>query len=454
MSHRLMRRSCCWGLAPVLLLVACGTESSGPGVDTPPDSVPPAAAAWLRSVAFPLTNIDLRSSLDDLEPLRAMVGDARVVALGEATHGTREFFLMKGRILRFLVERMGFDAFAIEATWPEANRLDHYVRTGEGDPAQLLSGLYFWTWNTEEVLAMIEWMREYNAAGGSVGFYGFDMQFPGMAIHNVLSFVERTDADALLEFSTLLRCLEIFGNDARGGFPPARYQTQPLALRDACHADLTAAHDTLAARRAMYEAASSPAEFASALQSARVAIQYEEVSSGRRSRDAAMAENSIWLLDQLGPDARIVLWAHNFHISTQPQAMGLDLRAHYAQDYVTLGFSFATGTFTAVTQGGSSFFGRSEHSAPPLLRESYEQFFSAARQPRFLLDLRGRSTASDSSAWLAGPRLLRSIGCCYDPNAPERYWYSSRLPQEFDLLVHFEATTSSRVLTYQPPGEF
>jgi len=82
-------------------------------------------------------------NLDDLEPLRSLVGDARIVSLGEATHGTREFFLMKHRILRFLVERMGFTAFAIEATWPEANRLDRYVRTGDGDPAVLLSGLYF-----------------------------------------------------------------------------------------------------------------------------------------------------------------------------------------------------------------------------------------------------------------------------------------------------------------------
>ena len=112
-----------------------------------------------------------------------------MVALGENTLGTRDFVEMKALILRFLVEEMEFDAFAIEATFPESERLDRYVRTGEGDSARLLTGLYFWTWRTESVLEMIEWMRSHNASGGDVGFYGFDMQFPGMAMWNVINCV-------------------------------------------------------------------------------------------------------------------------------------------------------------------------------------------------------------------------------------------------------------------------
>ena len=112
--------------------------------------------------------------------LRALVGQARVVALGEATHGTREFFQLKHRMLEFLVEEMGFRVFAIEANWPECLAINDYVLHGEGDPEEALAGIYFWTWNTEEVLELIEWMRRYNADPAheqKLKFYGVDMQY-------------------------------------------------------------------------------------------------------------------------------------------------------------------------------------------------------------------------------------------------------------------------------------
>ena len=133
-----------------------------------------------------------------------------------SSRSTPHFFEMKARILRFLVEEMDFEAFAIEATWPEANRLDRYVRYGEGDPEVLLSGLYFWTWNTESVLEMIQWMRAHNEAGGDVGFYGFDMQFPGMALHNVFEYMRAVDPDRLTEVATLVDCLTRYANGPDG----------------------------------------------------------------------------------------------------------------------------------------------------------------------------------------------------------------------------------------------
>jgi erythromycin esterase-like protein len=129
-----------------------------------------------------------------MQPLKAVVGDARVVSLGEATHGTREFFQVKHRMLEFLASEMGFTIFSIEANMPEAYRLNDYVLKGTGDPAQLLKGLYFWTWDTEEVLDMIRWMRAFNASGrGRIEFTGFDMQFPTVALQNATAFVTRYD---------------------------------------------------------------------------------------------------------------------------------------------------------------------------------------------------------------------------------------------------------------------
>lgn len=131
-----------------------------------------------------------------MAPLKKIVGDARIVALGEATHGTREFFQLKHRMLEFLVTQMGFSIFAIEANMPEAYRLNDFVLKGEGDPAKLIKGMYVWLWDTQEVLAMVLWMREYNRSGnGHVEFTGFDMQTPTVANENVRDFVAKTDAE-------------------------------------------------------------------------------------------------------------------------------------------------------------------------------------------------------------------------------------------------------------------
>jgi erythromycin esterase-like protein len=155
-----------------------------------------AVIEWMRSNAVPLTTVEAGHGFADMQPLKKIVGDARIVALGEATHGTREFFQLKHRMLEFLAAEMGFTIFSIEANMPEAYRLNDYVLNGNGDPKQLLKGMYFWTWDTEEVLSMILWMREFNKSGkGRVEFTGFDMQTPTVALDIVRDFVSKNDAD-------------------------------------------------------------------------------------------------------------------------------------------------------------------------------------------------------------------------------------------------------------------
>jgi erythromycin esterase len=416
--------------------------------------VPAAATAWLRTAAVPFTTSDPTANLNDLEPLRQMVGDARVVSLGEATHGTEEFFDMKHRVLRYLVERMGFNAFAIEASWPEANRLDRYVRTGEGDPAVLLAGMYFWTWNTESVMDMIQWMRRHNQAGGNVGFYGFDMQYPGMAFDNVEKLIKLVDPQASSDISARMVCLSGFANNARGTFPTSRYGAQAQPYRDDCKRSLEGVLADLVARKTRYEAASSKEQYARALQSMRITLQFEAFESGRVSRDQSMAENVLWLLDQLGPQSKIVLWAHNYHVSRTPGAMGYHLDTALGKQQVVGGFAFGGGAFTAVTQSGESFQGRNTHRADELVAMSYEHIFSTARMPRFILDLRNRDARAAGTSWIQGPRVRRTIGCCYNPAAYLGYWVSSRLSAEFDLMMYFDQTTATRVLPFQFPTSF
>ena len=139
--------------------------------------------SWLRRNAIPLKTVEAGCAFADLQPLKPVIGSARIVALGEATHGTREFFQLKHRLLEFLVTEMSFTTFAIEANWPEALAVNDYVLHGRGDPAKVLAGLHFWTWDTEEVLDLILWMRQYNILSThttKVTFAGFDAQFTAL----------------------------------------------------------------------------------------------------------------------------------------------------------------------------------------------------------------------------------------------------------------------------------
>lgn len=147
-----------------------------------------------RTHAIRLATVEAGHGFDDMQRLDPVVGDARIVALGEATHGTREFFQLKHRLIEFLANRKGFTIFSIEANMPEAYRLNEYVLQGTGDPKQLLKGMYFWTWNTQEVLELIEWMRQFNQSGkGHIEFTGFDMQFPTVPLDIVRKFVAARD---------------------------------------------------------------------------------------------------------------------------------------------------------------------------------------------------------------------------------------------------------------------
>src|SRR5262245_42288736 len=160
---------------------------------------------WVQRSSVPLRTEDPASAPSDLEPLKSYVGRAHVVALGEGTHGTREFYMLKHRMVNYLVTRMGFSVLAIEAGMPEAYALNHYVITGEGDPKQLLRGLKFWAWNTQELLDLVESLRELNRTEHHVQFAGFDMQNIETAMATVRSFVARSDSAELVELDETWR---------------------------------------------------------------------------------------------------------------------------------------------------------------------------------------------------------------------------------------------------------
>lgn len=413
---------------------------------------------WLSQNSVALSTTDPAASLDDLEPLRQMIGSAHLVGLGEGTHGTREFFQMKHRMLEFLVTKMGFTYFAIEATSPESDDMNRYVLTGEGDPVRLLSRLYFWTWNTQEVLDMVMWMRQWNTtapASQRVQFRGFDMQYPGASMDSVRTFLYAVDRVAHSDALSRYKCMDFYRNAGPtfGGGKASEYAALSDSVKGACAAALKGVFDNLDHKKAEYEAASAPPRYTAALHAARLVQQFEAMiasaATGTQVRDASMAENITWIRDQAGPNAKIVLWAHNGHINSVPPWMGGYLRTSFGADYVNLGFAFGRGTFTAVTQTGTTLGLLSTWSASLIPKSSIEAAFDATTKPRLLLDMRKITSGGAAAAPLGGPISMRSIGSTFDQQRESAYFSFQRFPDDFDLMIYLATTTASVTLPFK-----
>lgn len=388
---------------------------------------------WIRKHAIPIDTANPIPDNDDLMPLKEMIGESRIVALGEGTHGTSEFFKMKHRIVKFLAEEMGFTVFAIEANMPEARIVNRYVLTGEGDPKKALSGLYFWTWDTSEVLAMIEWMKEYNLSGkGRMEFFGFDMQFPDVAMTNVKEFVAKADP----EFVELLdeHYRQVKENTQAARKDRDRSQIYFKKWQDAAKQ----VHEHLESRRDFYAQFMDALEVDWAIQDALVVMQAAEANMlGKRSRDESMADNLDWILTHTSPDTKVVTWAHNGHVSKNLgtfKSMGHYLSERHGEDMVVFGFAFHTGKYTAVGKNGINVYGTS-----PSEPGSVEWFLKSSGIPQLILDLRDASEEKKGARWLMQELDFRSIGAM----AMDYAFSPRKITQEFDALIYFEKTGPS-----------
>lgn len=403
-----------------------------PWIEGGPDFSPPGAPAltWLRRNALRFDTVEPGSGTADLRKLRKMIGKARIVSLGEATHGTHEFFRMKHRLFEYLVREMGFTLFGIEANLPETQRMNDYVLTGQGDPREILQGMYFWTWNTQEVLDLAEWMRAYNreqesrSRPGRVQFLGFDMQFAHVAADIVRDFLAAADPTYLREANVALnRAVAVEKQRLATG-------ADELLLQN------LVAH--MEQHRGDYLARFPATDVEWAVRNARVALQCVQDTLGTVSRDVSMAENVGWLLDQ-NPGEKIVLWAHNEHVSKRPGWMGSFLAQRFGPDVVSLGFAFREGSYNAIDGVNG---GLGPHETPLPSADSVEAYLDAAGYPRFVLDLRRVPPGAGPADWLGRSRPFRSIGslalrCPFGPAVVD---------DRFDGLIWIDRTSPSELL--------
>jgi erythromycin esterase len=388
----------------------------------------------VRQTAIPFATPDFGNGFDDLSAFTATVGDAHIVGLGEGTHGTSEFFRMKHRLLEFLATQMGFTVFAIEANMSEAYRLNDYVLNGVGDPRKLLQGMYFWTWNTQEVLDMILWMRQFNLSGqGPVQFTGFDMQYGSVARDNVRRLVAQADPAYLPALDrAFVDSARIETNLQRG---VAQSNASVQAATDAVHA----VWQYLVDHRSDYLVNFSEEAVDWAIQNAKIVEQVTYLPIGGTTyRDRCMASNMDWILAH-NPGAKAVIWAHDYHVSRAAGAMGSYLAAAHGKDYLVVGQIFHAGRYNAINSGRLL-----ANDATPSFASTVEYVLHSAGAPQFILDLRTASADDPGSSWLTGQTQYRTIGAV----ATDGFFFTNRLTTDYDALVFFDQTNPSVLLPF------
>jgi erythromycin esterase-like protein len=424
----------------------------------------------------------LSGAPSDYDWLMTLIGNRRIVLLGEASHGTHEFYRERIRITQRLIEEKGFTAVAVEADWPDAYRVNRFVH-GVGDDVESTDALAgfkrfpTWMWRNADVLDFVGWLREHNDAGASakVGFYGLDLYSLRASAAAVLDYLKKVDPEAAARARRRYACFDHFAEDSQD----YAYRTA-FGLTESCEREVVAQLLELQRNAAEYARRNTGVaedEFFYAEQNARLVknaeMYYRTMFLDRVSswnlRDLHMAETLDKLLEHFerrGTPAKIVVWEHNSHVGdARATRMGHDgelnvgqlVREGHANDALLGGFTTYTGTVTAASDWDAP---AERKRVRPALVGSYEAVFHHTGAPRFGLDL-----TREDDVLLGGlrqPRLERAIGVVYRPETERMsHYFDARLPDQFDVVVHLDTTRAVEPLertaewsTGEPPETY
>lgn len=388
-----------------------------------------AAIAELRTRAVAIPTLALDADPDQFAAIGTAIGDARLVGMGEGTHGTSEFFAFKNRLFKYLVERKHFTVFAMEAYWGAGLDVDRYIKGGPGTAQQAVASLAFWTWNTPEVVDLIRWMRDYNMALGRhpiVTFVGVDMQDPMGAIGYLAQYLRSNDPGEFVVAHEALAC----SADAA-----ARLGTKPTAD---CRRRVADIAQQLTSMKSASGVAIAQKAVTNILQYLDFAGQPESVALQLRDQD--MATNVQWAAAHYAGQ-KIALWAHNGHVGSTAELsyrpMGSYLRQAFGPAYYVIGQTLGSGTVRAIVRKS----GLESVNVPPNPGDTIAQLFSPLDAAAFL-DLRGLPAGSALQTFFATQHGVWETGAVMDPANP-RSEMSMVVPNSFDALVYIPISTAS-----------
>ncbi len=393
-----------------------------------------AVVSWVRQHAVPLRHLEAGRGFADLQPLKRVWKDVRVVGLGEITHGTREFFQVKHRLLEFLVREMGFTAFVIEASHSNSQPINDYVLHGRGDRASVLTGQGWIVWDTEEFAALLDWMRAYNASvpdERKVRFHGMDVLWNEVGQARVLAYLRRVAPEQVPAADSVFRVL------AR---EEAKRPVMDTAAVAAVRPRLRRLEDYLGERRDTLVSRSSASEYATALQHVRV--MQRAITPGART--AAMADNLKFIVEHERPGTKFVVWAYDTHLAKDTaRTVGRYAREAFGEQYYAVGTAFYRGAYqTRVMRPNQPAGDLQAVVAPPAPAKSLPWSLFRARVGNLFLDLRGAAADPVARAWVGTPLVTQ--GSSWATQNPLGRHRTIRFGEQFDGIIFIETTTPTR----------
>ena len=403
------------------------------------------------------------ADVEDCQMVVDFIGDAELALVGEASHGTHEFYASRAHLTRQLILQSGFRAVVVEADWPDAYRVNRYVRHESRDPNAVAALEDFrrfptWMWRNADVVAFVEWLREHNEGlppEQQVGFYGMDLYALFSSMRAVIDYLRRTDPDAARRAQERYACFDRYGDD------PQAYAYVDTFELESCEDAVVEVLRNVQRRSAelVIDALGRDAYFF-AEQNARLVKNAEEYyrtmfRGGTQSwnlRDQHMAGTIEALRNYLnGADkpAKLAIWAHNSHLgdarATQMGQrgelnVGQLMRERFPGKTALIGYTTAHGTVTAASDWSEPVEIKRVRPAHP---DSYEHLFHELSTPRFFLPL-GNESVHDA---LKKPRLERAIGVIYHPETERQsHYFHASLSSQFDAVMHFDHTCAVRPL--------
>ena len=412
-------------------------------------SVEDTVAEWISDHAIEINTVNAGNGFADLLPIGEMVGDARIVSLGEPTHGNREVFQLKHRFIEYLVTEKGFNLFALECPFGEAFDVNQYILEGIGTPEEALAGIYFWTWDTNEVVELLKWMRSYNADPShlnKIKFYGFDMQDPERAARFMLAYLQKADPQLAQEVLPELNILQITFSE------PKLMGRRPYIPKEYDEAGLIKIRRVMKAfedNREDYISTTGREEFELAKQHARQVEMWIEgnVNEGQNYvdvRESGQAENIKWVLDYEGDNSRAIVWAHNSHVANAApdghDNMGVYLKEMFGDQLKIFGLFFNQGGFWAVdvdvpSRGMDNFY------LGPAPAGTLEYTLASAELSLAALNLTQIPGEGPVHDWFNTSHPTRHSGSGYNTKIPENYFWSYSPAEAYDALVFLDSTT-------------
>lgn len=426
------------------------------------------ARELIRHAALPIME-----SAPDYRPLLNDIGDARLVLIGEATHGTHEFYRERARITEQLIMEKGFNAVAVEADWPDSYEVNRFVRSlskavSAHEALAVFKRFPTWMWRNLDVVNFITWLRNYNderPEPDKVGFYGLDLYSLYGSINAVIHYLDKIDPEAAQKAKQRYACFDRFDKDLQDyGFLSA------YGLEDSCEDDVV--NQLVALRQHAWDYVHRDSQqgeeaFFNAEMNARLAKNaeryYRSMFKGRVNswnlRDTHIFETLMSLVDYLShhTTAKIVVWAHNSHIgdasatemgSAGELNIGQLVRQRFQDMAYLIGFSTYTGSVTAASNWDSPAERKQVRNGLP---ESYEHLFHEVGIPNYLLLLRGNELLGNA---LNKPRLERAIGVIYAPRTERQsHYFHCSISKQFDAVIYLDETHAVEPMERNPQWE-